>query len=373
MQGLQDAGTLACAKHFPGHGDTHLDSHQTVPIIEHNKHRLFQLELYPFSQLINAGVAAVMGAHIKVPAFDKKNISTLSYPITTQLLKNRLHFGGLVITDALNMGALNNYAPGIAELHALRAGNDILLCSRDIPRAIALIEKAVLEKKISVHDINEHVLKILQTKEYLGLNKQRHTPITNQELVNTNQGYALKKRLYQEAVTLVQNNNQLVPLHSSHRLLPVIQVGQAVAGTAAEDSFIKKLEHSFSCTVHYVDPAVSPTKINTLVQSSKHSPTVVVALFGMNKLASKNFGITKETLLLLKKLQQHHKKIILVIFGSPYSLKLFNDEDTIIMAYEDDPDAQEAAADIIVGTLQPHGKLPVTASEKFYYGLGLTV
>jgi len=163
MRGMQDNNVLACAKHFPGHGDTDKDSHKTLPSVSQSKQRIDSLELYPFRQLIKNGVGSIMSAHLYVPALDslEKRASSLSKKIITELLKDEMDFNGLVFTDALNMKGVSQYfKPGELEVKALLAGNDVLLYSEDVPRAIKHIEKAITKGTISINDINNKVLKI---------------------------------------------------------------------------------------------------------------------------------------------------------------------------------------------------------------------
>ncbi|MDX1628827.1 MAG: glycoside hydrolase family 3 protein, partial [Fulvivirga sp.] len=168
MKGMQDNGIIACAKHFPGHGDTNKDSHVTLPVIKHKDSRLQQVELYPFKKLINAGVKSIMTAHLQVNAYDKKMPSSLSEKITTQLLKEEMGFNGLVISDALNMKAVADDHENV-ELEALRAGNDILLFSQDVPGAVRSIKKALRRKKISRSQFNSSVKQVLAAKFEAGL------------------------------------------------------------------------------------------------------------------------------------------------------------------------------------------------------------
>lgn len=175
-KGLQDGGVLSCAKHFPGHGDTSIDSHLDLPVIRHDRKRLEEVELYPFKKLIEAGVDAVMTAHLLVLAYDLEKPATLSKNIITNLLRNQLNFSGLIITDGLGMRALTNYyKPGEIELNALLAGNDILLCPVDVPKAVELIEKAIKEGRIKEEEIDRRVFKILSIKEKLGLLARKHS------------------------------------------------------------------------------------------------------------------------------------------------------------------------------------------------------
>jgi len=166
-RGLHDAGILACAKHFPGHGDTNVDSHLDLPLIPHDKKRLHAIELYPFKKLIAANIPAIMIGHLEVPAFEeqKKLPSSLSKKIVTDLLRKELGFTGLIITDGLDMqGVTRYYTDGQAELHALLAGADILLGPIDVPAAVAAIKQALKDDLITEQEIDTHVEKILHTK-----------------------------------------------------------------------------------------------------------------------------------------------------------------------------------------------------------------
>jgi beta-glucosidase-like glycosyl hydrolase len=166
-QGIQSMNVISCAKHFPGHGDTDIDSHYDLPLIPHNKERLYSIELAPFNALIGQNVPAIMIAHLAVPAFeDQENLpSSLSKKIVTDLLQNELGFKGLIITDGLDMESITkNYTDGQAELQALLAGNDMLLCSTDVPAAISTIKQGVVEGRISEEEIDAHATKILEIK-----------------------------------------------------------------------------------------------------------------------------------------------------------------------------------------------------------------
>lgn len=174
-QGLHDTSIIACAKHFPGHGDTNVDSHYDLPLISHDKKRLHAIELAPFKQLIAAGIPAIMIAHLAVSAFeDQHNLpSSLSKKIVTDLLRNKLNFEGLIITDGLDMGGVTkNYANGQAELQALLAGNDILLCPFDVPAGVAAIKQAIVDGRITEQEIDGHVEKILKIKNELSTRTQ---------------------------------------------------------------------------------------------------------------------------------------------------------------------------------------------------------
>jgi beta-N-acetylhexosaminidase len=176
MRGLQDAGVLACAKHFPGHGDTSVDSHVALPVAQHGMDRLERVELVPFRHLIDAGVAAVMTAHIALPqvVLDRYRPCSLAYDIVTVLLEQHMQFHGLKVTDGLGMKAVTDYyEPGQLELEAVLAGNDIILCPLDVPSAVLRIEQAIHDGKILVDDLEKRALKILKAKEWAGVLSSR--------------------------------------------------------------------------------------------------------------------------------------------------------------------------------------------------------
>lgn len=167
MSGLHAAGIISCAKHFPGHGDTTVDSHKDLPVIEHSMQRLQSIELYPFKEIIKAGVPMVMIAHLSVPALDTDMPTSLSEKTIT-FLQKKLQFDGLVVTDGLGMDAITKkYGPGEAVLHALLAGNDLLICPVDVPKAVAAIERAVQDGRLSEAALDKHVEKILHMKRKL--------------------------------------------------------------------------------------------------------------------------------------------------------------------------------------------------------------
>jgi beta-glucosidase-like glycosyl hydrolase/CubicO group peptidase (beta-lactamase class C family) len=339
MKGMEYSGAIACAKHFPGHGDTDTDSHLELPVIMHKRERLDSIELYPFRKLIRAGVPSVMVAHLYIPALDTTHnrASSLSPKITTDLLRKELGFGGLVFTDALTMQGVAKYYPeGEANVMAFLAGADVLLFPGDVPKAVTALKNAVKNGRITEAEINKRVLRILVAKQWAGLNKERTVPaLPNLEELNTAAAYGLKKRLYEAAITCVTTAKKYAPVSST--LL-------AKSSDAAQR-------------------AQALTAIG-------NANTVIVALDGMTRKASENWGVSDGTLALLKELDTKAKTVVLVVFGNPYALRNFGTQDAIVMAYENDSDAKTAAAEAIFGGIGMKGKLPVTASLQFREGLG---
>lgn len=372
MRGMQDAGIIACAKHFPGHGDTDVDSHTSLPIINKTADHIEKIELYPFKKLIESDIQGIMNAHLAVPAVDPTpNLpSSLSPIIVTDILKHDLGFKGLIFTDAMGMQAVtNHYEPGHAELKAVLAGNDMIVCPLDVPKAVRLIEQALEQGSLTQAALDERVLKILHAKEKLSLHQHQYIDVKQAlQEINTPYASALKATLFEHAITLAKNNENIVPIKPvSYNTTAVIQIGGY-------------LPSEFSTTIGHISgiptftcPSRMDKKLFKFInQAVAHKEIIIMALLDMKQSNKNNFGISKQTFKLIKKLRKQDKKIIIVNSGSPYSLSLFTKEDAIIMAYENDPEAQIAAAKVLLGTLQPQGKLPVTASKEFAEGLGLS-
>lgn len=204
-QGLHDAGILACAKHFPGHGDTSVDSHHDLPVILHTQERLGKIELFPFEKLIENNIPAIMTAHLAIPAFDVTHPSSMSYETVTNLLKKEMNFKGLIITDGLGMKAITKkYNPGELELQAFLAGNDILLCPLDVPKACKLIEEAVVSGKVFQEELDQRVLKILQAKAWAFSHQKNMSPEDAQAFLIRPEAYELARQAYQQAITAVK-------------------------------------------------------------------------------------------------------------------------------------------------------------------------
>ncbi|MDR3647288.1 MAG: glycoside hydrolase family 3 protein [Candidatus Babeliales bacterium] len=333
MSGLQDENIIACAKHFPGHGDTALDSHKYLPIINHDLARLKSIELYPFKQLINKGVKAIMSAHIDVPAIDARpNRSiTFSKKGITDLLQTQLGFKGLIITDDLDMKAITNFfKPEEIALEAFKAGNDILLMSKDIETAIKSLKDAIEKKIISETELNRRVLKILKTKQDLGLDKNRFAPNYSYKNFFTPQAKKLKETLFESSITIARDLNHLIPVQKCKRTT-------------------------------YIELNKTTTKeyIANLNKQVKGEQNIIISLFDLNKSDHTNYGLTTHILEFLNNLAKTKKNIILIIYGTPYSLKLFKNYKTIIVAYEDHKYAQNAVDKILTGKLKAIGKLPI--------------
>ncbi len=371
MEGMQSEGVMACAKHFPGHGDTDSDSHLTLPVIKHDRARLDAVELYPFKVLINNGVQSVMAAHIHVPSLDSTpNLAaSLSPKITTDLLKKELGFQGIVFSDALNMkGVSGFYKPGEVDLKAFQAGNDVLLFAEDIPRAVQLFSDALKDTVITKEDLYKSVKKILTAKFEAGLNKYRPIELKNLT-ANLNQPASLwlRQRLFEEAMTLVKNKGNLIPFQK----LDSLTFASVSVGAKAQTPFQDMLGN-YAPVEHFQirkdAPAEEFAQLQKVLATYK---VVIVGVQDMSRQASKNFGITEATRNFMNALSQK-SKVATVVFGNPYSLKNFETADWLLMAYEEQAAAQQVAAQILFGGIAAKGQLPVTASAQYPAGVGLS-
>lgn len=368
MKGMQDKGIIACAKHFPGHGDTDSDSHKTLPTISHDRSRLDSIELYPFKKLIDNGIGSIMSAHLYVPNLDSnKYASSLSKKINHDLLKEELGFKGLTITDALNMKGVTKYfKSGELEVRALLADNDILLFSENVPKAIRAIENAVEGDIITEEMIEEKVRLILKVKLWVGLDKYKPIVLPNITAdLNNHKTELLKKKIAEYSITLAKNDDQFLPITKLHNYsFASIAIGQE-NGTP----FQKELENYIHIDHYSVKDKSHPDTYVYLLDQLKTKDIVFVSVHNLGRYKSNDYNLSLNTLGFLKKLQSH-TRVVLVLFGSPYSLRYFHDATHAIIGYNNDYYNQITAAQAIFGGNKFLGKLPITASKHFSYASG---
>ncbi len=369
MKGLQEHGVMACAKHFPGHGDTEKDSHLDLPLIPHSRARLDSIELFPFRILIRQGVMSVMTAHLQVPALepDKGLPSSLSPRIVNDLLKKEMNFRGLVITDALSMkGAAAFSQPGMLTFKAFMAGNDILLFPQDIPETVALFREKIRSGELPVARLNESVRKILMAKYRAGLNHLQPLRADSiYERLNNRDVEALHLKLLAHAITLACDSDSILPL----KLIDTLEM--ATLSIGAEGRLFQSYFARYKKADHFRMEKTAPRALrDALFESLKEYECVVVNVFGMSRYASKNFGLDAGTLDFLKKLNAR-TRVIIVLYGSPYSLQKFDFADHVIVAYEETPYAEMLVPQMIFGGRAFRGQLPVSVSDRFFFGRGL--
>jgi len=370
MKGMQDNNVMACAKHFPGHGDTDVDSHYDLPVIKHDKDRLDSLELMPFRVLTQLGVMSMMSAHLAIPALDNRpnRPGSLSGPILNGMLRDKMHFEGLIFTDGLEMqGVAKHYAPGIMEVEALKAGNDVLLLPIDIATAFNTIKEAVASGRISTTEIDAKVRRILEAKAFMKLGDSLHINEKNiPRDINGAQSKALIARLYEKAMTLAKDKRDMVPLKNAH----IPSTASLALGSESQTAFQEMLDKLGIQGNFNLEPAFSAQQKSQAIQNLRPFDNVVISVHDMSIFRSKDFGITKNTFDLIYRLNSE-KNVILVLFGTPYALEFFTDIKSILVAYEDNEMAQHAAAQALMGVTRIEGRLPVGVNKQFALKSGI--
>lgn len=355
--GLQDNNILAAIKHFPGHGDTNTDSHLDLPVVSHNLDRLNTIELAPFKALMNKGIGGVMVAHLYVPSLESgKGIpASVSKNIITGLLKEKFGYKGLIITDALNMGAVaNKYNPGELDAMAFKAGNDIMLFSQGVAEGKKLIQKAIDNGEIPQSRVEESVKKILLTKYFLGLDKYspKNPENINSDL-NNDSHKILVQNLYSNALTLLKDDKKLLPLNGKQIYYVPLEEApyQTFANTLGSNIIIKKTN-----------------EINTIPANS----TVIVGLHKDNSTAYKPYKISAESKKIIDDLAKT-QNVILNVFGSAYALKDIDISkiSTVVVSYENNDDSMVATANALNGKTKISGRLPVLVNDKLKPGMGI--
>ena len=375
MQGMQDEHVLTTAKHFPGHGDTDTDSHKALPQINHDRTRLDDIELYPFRKIIAAGVGGIMVAHLNIPALDPTPglPSTLSKPIITDLLKDELGFEGLIVTDAMNMkGVTKSNPPGVVDKDAILAGNDVLEFTEDVPKAIAEIRKAVDQGLISQDEIDERCRKMLAVKQWVGLNK--HRLIKGADIgteMNTPTAQLLNRKLMEAALTVLRNENDLIPI----RRLDTLKIASVSMGVTKTTAFQRMLE-LYSGVEHFTLAAqVTTDHIQQLKEKLKGYDLVIAGVHDDSKYPRNSLKFSAALKNYIKELAAQDNTIISV-FKNPYVLaKLPGVEqaDGLIMTYQDNVNAEELAAQLIFGGVGASGHLPVSIGNTFALDDGLEI
>ena len=374
MKGFQSQGVFSTGKHFPGHGDTEVDSHLSLPNVSFSKDRINDVELYPYKKLFSEGLASVMVAHLSVPSLEPRiNYPTsISYNVVTTILQNQLGFEGLVFTDALNMKGASNYkkedgialAPGDIDLEAFLAGNDILLFSENVPAAIEKICVAYQNGLISEHRLSRSVKKILRYKYFAGLNN--YNSITTKNVIkdiSPSSNDALHYQLYENAITVLKNKNTILPIKS----LDNNKIAYVKLGDDTNSKFVSTLKKYTEIT------EVSNDNIDSLNVQLSNFNTVIVGFHKSDK-AWKKQDFTETELLWLQEIAKNNN-VILDVFTKPYSLLPildFNEIESVVVSYQNCDISQEVSAELLFGAIEAKGKLPVSIGDNFKVNEGLS-
>ncbi|TKK69770.1 glycoside hydrolase family 3 [Ilyomonas limi] len=369
MQGMQSEGVMACAKHFPGHGDVAVDSHLDLPVINKSIAQLDSLELYPFKAVFNAGIGSVMIAHLSIPAIDSTAHlpTSLSPNNVNGLLHKQLNFHGISFTDALEMQGVAKYFPqGAAAVQSLKAGNDMLCLPGNVDTCINAIEAALDNNELDWGNIEASVKKVLLAKYNVGLHAVQ--PVNTYNLTNDlNADVAsIRKKVAINAATLLRlNNSTLLPLAANKK---VAYVG---IGINTANSFTSAIKDKYKADTYFFSYKDNDEKATSILNAlGNNYDAVIIGLHQLGKYPGNNFGLSASAVDLMNKIQQNNNTITFV-FGNPYAVKNMCNAPNLVVCYEDDAIFQRAAFDVLDGSNKPQGTLPVTVGDVFKYGSGI--
>lgn len=363
-EGLQSEGVMACAKHFPGHGDTDKDSHKTLPTVSFSKERIDAVELYPYKELFKRGLAGVMVAHLNVPSLESTIglPSSLSYNIVSNILKDQLQFKGLVFTDALNMkGAANYKNPGDIDLAAFKAGNDVLLFTENAQKAISKIIEAYNNKDITEERLSHSVKKILGAKFDVHLNHFK--PIDTIQLtnyLNDDTNNLLKEEVFNNAITIIKKDRRVLPINSIKKK----KIAYLKLGDGKSDVFFNTLKSEIN-----IDN-LSNLSNKELLKTLKTYDKIIISYHRLNYRLTKDIPDEDRAMI---EIISRKNKVILDVFASQYCLEKLKLKkiEGIVVSYENSEEAQKVSAQIILGKQEAIGTLPASINKKFPVSYGL--
>jgi beta-N-acetylhexosaminidase len=399
-QGLQSGNVLATAKHFPGHGDTAVDSHRGLPIINFSRSRFDQIELAPFKSVIDAGIGSVMISHISVPQIDATKVeplkksakasytesevitegttmpATLSPNVISQILIKDMNFDGLVVTDAMDMSGLTLYFnQDEAAVRAVLAGADVLLKPGNADVSIKGLKEAVASGRITEERLNHSVRKILAWKYQLGLTERKITPLDAiDKIVSNDETRQLANEIAENAITLVKSETDVLPLKKDKKIF-ILGVTNGEDRNFISNTFQRTLRAAginFEAVI--LDERSTEAEMNEARKKTNEADVVLAGLFGRVRSGAKNsVGIPEAGAKILRELLQSDKKIINISFGNPYLLNNFPEMKTYVVAYGDMPSLQRATARALVGEIGFNGKLPISLGGGYSRGTGLQI
>jgi beta-glucosidase-like glycosyl hydrolase/CubicO group peptidase (beta-lactamase class C family) len=370
MKGMQDAGIMACAKHFPGHGDVDVDSHLDLPVINKSRAELDSNEIRPFRALINAGIGSVMVAHLSVPSIDtgEHRATSISKNTVTGVLRDDLGFSGLTFTDALEMKGVAKYFPGgVISVEALIAGNDMLCLPEDVGKAIDAIKTAIDEKRLSWDDIDTKVKKVLKAKYQLGLNQLRPIETTNLLRDLNAKTDAIRMKVAKETLTVLKQGtgNVSFPLKKSFKIAYI------AIGDSGSNIFEKGLEENYKIDSYSFSWKDGDDKADEIFEKVINKYEIVVmGIHNFSNRPANNYGITNSSLSLWRRLNKTNS--ITLVFGNVLAAASFCNANALVACHQDDNITRQAAADLLKGKSSASGKLPVRVCN-FTAGYGINV
>ncbi len=368
MKGMQDNGVMACAKHFPGHGDVSVDSHYDLPVIHKSLEQLDSLELYPFKAIFSAGVGSVMIAHLSIPAIDStpNKPTSISYANVTELMRNKLGYKGLTFTDALEMKGVSKFYPGgEAAVQSLIAGNDMLCLPEDVAKTIEAVKTAISNGRLSWDEINEKCRRVLAAKYEYVAGRSGNIETRNLDADLNRDVNSLRKAIAEKAFTLLRQESGFMAVPKNAPDVLHVQIGGNTEGAFAASM------RGRGATVMHVPFSGTGMKDALKEADSKTYRQVVVTVQGLTRNPAQKFGMNDSILDFIGKIGKSNGST-LIVMGNPYGLGLmkYKSYKNIAVGYEDDAIFQNAAFDWLTGLFDAEGTLPVSIGE-WKAGMGI--
>jgi len=378
IEGIQANGAIATGKHFPGHGDTEVDSHVALPVIRHDRARMDSIELHPFQEAIDAGMQAIMTAHISVPSLNGgvREPSTLSPAVLTTLLRDEMGFDGIVFTDAMDMSAISrSHTSGEAAVRALEAGADVILMPASVSGAVEGIVDAVAHGRITEERLDQSVLRVLEAKEGLGLHEERLVSLDRiPSTVGIPAHIEVSDRIAQESITLLQNKRGLVPLAGTRSARVMSVSYRRRSDVLAGRFFNRSLRETYPRLVTAeVDPDTDDRIFDALKRRSGEQALVVVSTYVTSVNVSGTFTLPEDLVDFVRHLETIGVPHVVVSFGNPYLIRDFPDVQSYLLAWSGSESSQRAAVRAMLGQSDIVGRVPTRIPPLFEIGDGLQI
>jgi len=376
-RGTADGGMIATVKHFPGHGDTDVDSHLGLSVLNFDRLRLDTFELAPYKRILAQGVGSVMIGHLAVPAIDSVSSipATVSPKITTELLRNELKFNGLVVSDALQMrGITANYEPGEAAVLAVKAGIDLVLMPVDPDIAIDAVIAAVRRGEIAESQIDESVMRILKEKERLGLHRKRLIDVDRvADVVGCREHQELARQIARDAVTVLGNGKNVLPLdpQTNMRVLDLVLCERDDPEPGRD--FHELLRDRFG-KIDYarIDGGSSACDCDTVVARAQRADLIIIQMHFYTRSGEMTGFVRREHCDAIDKIARLKKPMVAISFGNPYVAMNFPRFETYVCAYSNSEVMRQATAEVLFAESPARGKLPITIPGQYRFGEGIT-
>lgn len=374
IRGTQQENVIATVKHFPGHGDTDTDTHLDIPLINISRSRFDSVELVPFKDAINNGVMSVMISHIHATAFDDTNAlpASTSENIISKLLKEELKFDGLIVTDALAMkGVTKLFSPGEAARRAVKAGADMLVMSPNTDEAIDSLVEAVKRREISEQRIDRSVRKILQYKQWCGLDKNRFVEVnTVSEVVSNNAHKELAKEIARKSITVLGNEDGILPLRNLNGKKVLDIVFSDTEDVEAAKELHEELFSRKRMELVRIDPRSNQMEYDDVLKKAKSADLIICQFNFYIRSEAMSGWLPKKMTDMMSLIAALKKPIIAVSTGNPYIAMDFPKVNAYVITYSSSKSSIEAAAEVIFGEQPARGKLPITIPGRYRFGQG---